>query len=307
VEVKGGGDFPRESPAKNRRVLLSSPSTMDVTGVHDANVVAAYLAQNADRPIIDARSGSTAIVLVGSAMLPTMRAVFDYLADIEITPTSPITLVLCGGIGHSTPLLRDAICDAYPEIKPNDVKKLPEARIFEKAMLMAWPGLCDRIDRGEIVYMVEEESTNCGANANLAVDMMVSSGVSPENLIIVQDPTMMKRTIASFEKAYDTLETHSKPKQIISWSTFTPHLSLEDKDVKWYITDFCDNDATVQELWTMDRFLGLIIGEIARLNDDVDGYGPKGKGFIGHVDIPENVLESWRRMKAIGGGRQPSS
>jgi hypothetical protein len=77
--------------------------------------------------------------------------------------------------------------------------------------------------------------------------------------------------------------------------------------VKWYITDFCDNDATVQELWTMDRFLGLIIGEIARLNDDVDGYGPKGKGFIGHVDIPENVLESWMRMKAIGGGRQPSS
>jgi hypothetical protein len=163
-------------------------------------VVAAYLAQNADRPIIDARSGSTAIVLVGSAMLPTMRAVFDYLADIEITPTSPITLVLCGGIGHSTPLLRDAICDAYPEIKPNDVKKLPEARIFEKAMLMAWPGLCDRIDRGEIVYMVEEESTNCGANANLAVDMMVSSGVSPENLIIVQDPTMMKRTIEVSKK-----------------------------------------------------------------------------------------------------------
>jgi hypothetical protein len=276
---------------------------MDATGVNDANVVAAYLAQHAERPMIDAQSGETAIVLVGSAMLPTMRAVFDYLSDIDITPTSPITLVLCGGIGHSTPLLRNAICGAYPDINFNDVDALPEARIFEKAMRMAWSGLCGRIDRGEIGFMVEEESTNCGANANLAVDMMVSSGVSPENLIIVQDPTMMRRTIASFEKAYDTLKPHSTPKQIIPWSTFTPHLSLHHEEVKWDISDFCDKNASLNELWKRDRFLGLIIGEITRLNDDTEGYGPKGKGFIGHVDIPEDVLESWTRIKAIGEGR----
>jgi hypothetical protein len=280
---------------------------MDATRVNDANVVAAYLAQNAARPVINAESGKTAIVLVGSAMLPTMRAVFDYLSDIDITPTSPITLVLCGGIGHSTPLLRGAICGGYPNIKPNDVKGLPEARIFEKAMRMAWPGLCGRVDRGDIEYMVEEESTNCGANANLAVGLIESRGISPESLIIVQDPTMMRRTIASFEKAYDTLQPQSTPKQIIPWSTFTPHLSINHKEVKWDITDFCDKNASVNELWTMDRFLGLITGEIARLNDDVDGYGPKGKGFIGHVDVPEDVLESWRRLKAIGGGRQASS
>jgi hypothetical protein len=280
---------------------------MDATRVNDANVVAAYLAQNAVRPAINAESGNTAIVLVGSAMLPTMRAVFDYLSDIDVSPTSPITLVLCGGIGHSTPLLRDAICGAYPDIKPNDVDGLPEARIFEKAMQMAWPGLCGRVDRGDIEYMVEEKSTNCGANANLAVGLMESRGISPESLIIVQDPTMMRRTIASFETAYDTLQSRSTPKQIIPWSTFTPHLSLNDGEVEWDISDFCDKNASVNELWTMDRFLGLITGEIARLNNDVDGYGPKGKGFIGHVDIPEDVLESWRRLKAIGGGRQASS
>jgi len=39
----------------------------------------------------------------------------------------------------------------------------------------------------------------------------------------------------------------------------------------------------------------------------VDGYGPNGKGFIGHVDVPEDVLESWTRIKAIRGGRQASS
>jgi hypothetical protein len=137
--------------------------------------------------------------------------------------------------------------------------------------------------------------------------LMVSRGISPETLIVVQDPTMMKRTIASFEKAYVTRNSHSSAKQIIPWSTFTPHLSLHHREVKWDITDFCDKDATVQELWKMDRFMGLIVGEITRLNDYMDGYGPNGKGYIGHVDIPENVLKSWTRMKAIGGGRQPSS
>ena len=279
---------------------------MTLTAIDDANIVASYLAQYMGSPI-HITNGHTAIVLVGSAILPTMRAVFDYLLNIDITPTSSLTLVLCGGIGHSTTLLRDAICEAYPNISREEVEGLAEARIFEKAMRLAWPGLCDRIDQGKIGYMVEGESTNCGANANLAVDLMLSRGISPENLIIVQDPTMMRRTIASFEKAYDTLETQSRPKTIIPWSTFTPHLSLNHEETNWDISDFCDKNASVNELWAMDRFLGLIIGEIARLNDDVDGYGPNGKGFIGHVDVPEDVLESWTRIKAIRGGRQASS
>jgi hypothetical protein len=242
-----------------------------------------------------------AMILVGSAILPTMRAVFDYVTDIE--SAGPITLVLCGGIGHSTPLLRSAVIRAYPGITAKEFEDLPEARIFEKAMRMAWPNLCGRIERGEINLLVEEESTNCGANANLAVDLMVSKGITPDTLVVVQDPTMMRRTIASFEKAYDTAQPHSSPKQIIPWSTFTPHLTLADDQVRWDISDFCDINASISELWTMDRFLGLIIGEIARLNDDQDGYGPRGKGFIGHVDIPEEVLECRKRLKVVGPGR----
>jgi hypothetical protein len=47
------------------------------------------------------------------------------------------------------------------------------------------------------------------------------------------------------------------------------------------------------------------MGEMTRLNDDEDGYGPAGKGFIGHVKIPNHVIGSWRRLKKeIGGGRQ---
>lgn len=33
----------------------------------------------------------------------------------------------------------------------------------------------------------------------------------------------------------------------------------------------------------------LLWGEIPRLTDDADGYGPRGKNFIAHVDIPTEV------------------
>lgn len=50
-------------------------------------------------------------------------------------------------------------------------------------------------------------------------------------------------------------------------------------------------------LWRLPRFLGLVMGEIPRLRDDEEGYGPKGKGFIVHVDVPDEVEEAWKRIK----------
>jgi hypothetical protein len=48
----------------------------------------------------------------------------------------------------------------------------------------------------------------------------------------------------------------------------------------------------------MERFLALILGEIRRLRDDRDGYGPKGRNFLPHVVIPEPVNESYERLLA---------
>lgn len=47
------------------------------------------------------------------------------------------------------------------------------------------------------------------------------------------------------------------------------------------------------ELWVMDRFVDLVLGEIPRLRDDADGYGPRGRGFIGHVEIPIDIEQAW--------------
>ena len=42
----------------------------------------------------------------------------------------------------------------------------------------------------------------------------------------------------------------------------------------------------------------LVLGELSRLTDDEHGYGPRGAGFIVHVDIPAGVAEAGARLRA---------
>lgn len=51
-----------------------------------------------------------------------------------------------------------------------------------------------------------------------------------------------------------------------------------------------------QGVWEVDRFISLLLGEIPRLRDDANGYGPAGKDFIDHVDTPQEVEAAWARL-----------
>ena len=42
----------------------------------------------------------------------------------------------------------------------------------------------------------------------------------------------------------------------------------------------------------------MITGEIRRLQDNPQGYGPAGAGFIGHVDFPSEVTAACQRLVA---------
>ena len=48
----------------------------------------------------------------------------------------------------------------------------------------------------------------------------------------------------------------------------------------------------------MGQPIQLALGEIPRLRDDEQGYGPRGRGYIVHVDIPEEVERAWERLAA---------
>lgn len=53
----------------------------------------------------------------------------------------------------------------------------------------------------------------------------------------------------------------------------------------------------IKGMWDMNRYITLLMGEIPRLSDSIEGYGPNGKGFIAHVDIPGEVETAFSELK----------
>ncbi|RHZ54415.1 uncharacterized protein CDV56_107525 [Aspergillus thermomutatus] len=256
---------------------------------NDINILAHFLAFNQ----IPSSSPPPADVLVlcVSAILPTAEKVFTHL---ETNPTATKTLVLCGGLGHSTPHLYDAVANdpRYAHLLP-EVAGLPEAQALHRIFTRCFDA--PRIQNACRV-LVEDRSTNCGANAVETKRLLEAHGVSPRSMLIVQDPTMSRRTVASFEKAFGGAAGSGKGGlRLTSWPTFVPRVRLEGGEVVY------DESVGIgaSRLWRVPRFLGLLMGEIPRLRDDEEGYGPRGKGFIVHVDIPDEVEEAWKRMESV--------
>jgi hypothetical protein len=38
------------------------------------------------------------------------------------------------------------------------------------------------------------------------------------------------------------------------------------------------------------------MGEIPRLKNDINGYGPRGKNFIVAMDIPSEIMEAYHKL-----------
>jgi hypothetical protein len=50
-------------------------------------------------------------------------------------------------------------------------------------------------------------------------------------------------------------------------------------------------------MWDIERYISLVMGEIPRLLEDANGYGPNGRHYIAHVDIHEPVLKEFDELK----------
>lgn len=64
-------------------------------------------------------------------------------------------------------------------------------------------------------------------------------------------------------------------------------------------TDTLAYTEPIHGMWPMQRYITLLMGEIPRLTDDADGYGPNGKGFIAHVEIPERVQKAFAMLRTV--------
>lgn len=173
-------------------------------------------------------------------------------------------LLFCGGVGHSTEILRERMAReaCYDSCK----KEGAEAELFAEIAVHKY-----KIPRERI--LLDTTSTNCGENARNAKALLERAGIAAGRVILMQDPLMQRRSYMGL------LKEMPKEAKILSFAPFIPGL-LENGEVS-------DGRERV-------RFLELLLGEIRRLRDDEQGYGPRGTGFIGHVDIPEEVEKAWR-------------
>ena len=83
-------------------------------------------------------------------------------------------------------------------------------------------------------------------------------------------------------RMYAGLRKHvSEDVIIINYATYQAHVVVRNNEFT-YSTD-------IAGMWKMDRYIELLLGEIPRLSDNTEGYGPKGRDYIAHVDIPDEV------------------
>lgn len=226
------------------------------------------------------------IIICVSALVFQAEWLFSAL---EARPSMTETLILVGGIGHSTKLLWDSIArhDKYKALEIA-IRGQPEASVMETLLRSYFD--VQKIESAGCRILIEDKSTNCGSNAIETRKVIEGAGLpTPKSCIIIQDPTMSLRTLASFQKAYgDCVD----PPEFKCCPLFIPTLTPSASGMQFA------NDIPSHNLWSMDRFLELVLGEIPRLRDDKQGYGPNGKGFIGHIDMPSDVEDSWQFLKS---------
>lgn len=251
-------------------MLTNFPELPEST-LNAANTVGAWLAQNDYQP--RPRPGEAdLVVLAGNAVIPTIDAACQLVAGGEQT------LLISGGIGHSTTFLYAAIA-RHPRYHSIRTTGRAEATILADIAHQFW-----NIPRERM--RVESKSTNCGENAKFTRAMMEETGIHCQEGIVVQDPTMQRRTMATFARVWQDCASAPVWK---SYPGLTPVLRNGEQGACF--------SGDSNGLWPVERYLSLIVGELPRLRDDEQGYGPRGKGFISHVDIPADVEDAWRLLR----------
>lgn len=259
-------------------IMSATPSAEDI------NLIASFLGQSSISSLQECHPVDCIVLCICQVLLQAETV----LKALEHNPALTKVLIVVGGIGHSTQAIYDAVANhpQYHVLLPK-IQGLPESRVIEQILLRLFD--VTRITSQGCKILYEDKSTNCGSNAVETRRLLEAAKIeTPRSFLIVQDPTMLRRTMASFEKVY----ADQKP-TLLGYPVFVPTLKQKGDELKY--TDL------IPGAWPISRLTSLVIGEIPRMRDDANGYGPRGKGFIAHVDIPADVEAVYdRASKAVG-------
>jgi len=212
------------------------------------------------------------IILAGNS-LPILAHYCSQLMDQQVSSK----LLISGGYGHGTKRLIENIKQAsILEIEEYQDSE-SEAKLLKR--------LVDRHRQsklGEIV--LEEKSRNTGENAEFSFKKVTESKVKASKILLLQDPILLKRTKLTFQQWF-TKDDH----ELYSFSPFIPRLAELNDPVRF-------EDSNFNGFWERDYFVSLVLGEIRRLHNTADGYGPNGLGFLPHVDLLEKILADYHHL-----------
>lgn len=175
--------------------------------------------------------------------------------------------IIVGGAGHTTQTLRDKVHALYPDMETADS---PEAVLFAEYL---------KREYGLSADCLETASTNCGNNITNLLELMNKENIACDSVILCQDATMQRRMSL-------TLRKYEPAMKIINYAGYTAVLREDGTFTE-----------AIRGMWDLERFVSLLLGEISRITDDENGYGPSGKGFIVHEDIPEDVQQAFLSLK----------
>ena len=192
---------------------------------------------------------------------------------------------IVGGRGHATFWLDRAIerlATTTPALPPAGVAS--EAEMLD-ALLHERYGL--RAD------FLETSSTNCGNNISNLLDLLEGAGHVASSVVLCQDAVMQRRMDATWRRQVQGRPVFAHTR-VINWPAYEAALAPEGSSLVWHHAP--------EGIWPIEHYLSLLTGEVARLTDDEDGYGPRGRDFVVHVDVPCDVCAQAQALREAWGG-----
>lgn len=179
--------------------------------------------------------------------------------------------VIVGGAGHTTETLRVKMHNEFPKIETDG---LPEAKVFAAYLKYKYNLRPD---------LLECKSTNCGNNLTYLLDLLKENNVSFKSIILSQDATMQHRMEAGLRKYI------SQDNIIINYAVYDADVVVRNNELEF--------KQDILGMWNIETYITLLMGEIPRLSDNEEGYGPNGKDYIEHVEIPIEVSNAFMELK----------
>lgn len=180
--------------------------------------------------------------------------------------------IISGSHGHTTAYLRKNIQKEFSDLK---VAELTEAQLFQYYLQKKYNVKAD---------LLEERSTNCGNNVTYVLDLLKKNNIKAKKIIVMQDATMQRRMAAVFKKEAPEIK-------VINYASYRMKVNEQNDEL------FFEN--LPRGMWSMQHYVSLLLGEIPRLRDDENGYGPNGKNYLAHVSIPNEVEKSFTVLAKV--------